>query len=376
MKIAFISRHPAPYRDPLMARLNSAMVGEIEFFNELPFDDGHGFWDLKEHGYSASDLYPNGLGRIGRLAHLLKKFVFGQYDFVLWSGFIAAEMTVAMFVSAVLGKRYGFAADTAKQAPLRGLRKFIKKTIVRRASLIFVPGEAGARFWTETYGVPKERIMLGAYALDGAKIAASIDALRNERAKIRAAYGIASDDTVYLMVANMIPSRHYPVTTEAFSRFAQGRKDMKFVIVGRGPDYPQMKAYASAHPEIVPIDGVSFDKMLSLYAMADVYVHGGTEPASTALVIGAIAGLPLISSKAVGCAFDVLRDGESGVEVRDYLSVADWTKAFERMQSMREDWDRLGARGVELAEALDVGKTASAFMAYMRSFACALEGGK
>lgn len=366
MKTAFISRHPAPYRDPLMARLSAAKGKDIDFFNELPFDDGHGFWDLKEHGYSASDLYPKGLGRVGRLAHLLKKFVFGRYDFILWPGFIATEMTIAMFVSAVLGKRYGFAADTVKQAPLKGLRKFIKKTIVRRASLIFVPGEAGARFWTETYGVPKERIVLGAYALDGAKITANIGALRNERTKIRVTLGISPEDTVYLMVANMIPSRHYPVTTEAFTRFAQGRKDVKFVIVGRGPEFPLMKAYAAEHPEIVPIDGVSFDKMLSLYAMADVYVHGGTEPASTALVIGAIAGLPLISSRAVGCAWDVLRDGESGTEVHDYLSVGDWARAFERMQSMGADWCRLGARGAKLAELLEADKVASAFMVQMR----------
>lgn len=363
MKVAFISRHPAPYRDPLLKRLAADSRLSVEIFNELPLDAGHDFWDLKEHGYEARDLYPKGAGRVRRIGHLLTTFVFGKYDFVLWSGFNTLEPTLAILIAALLGKRYGFMADTVAQRPIAGVRAWLKRIIVRNASLIFVPGEAGASFWKKTYGVNAKSLAKGAYALDGFSLEREIVALRASRNEIRARFGIAPEEKVFLMVANMIPTRHYPIMAAAFERFCSRHAECRFVMVGKGPDYKAINEHARHCRGLVAVNGCSFDEMKSLYAISDVYVHGGTEPASTALVIGAIAGLPLVSSDAVGCAEDVLIDGQTGVKTSDYLSEDAWLAAFEEIYSKRSLWSEMGRAAREVSKVLDVEKVHEALVA-------------
>lgn len=354
MKLAIVSRHPAPYRDPLLRRFANDSRFETEVLNELSFDAGHDFWDLKEHGYDAKPLFGSSKRRFGRILHLIRRVVFGKYDFVLWAGFNTFELTVAVFLSALFRKHYGFMADTVEQRAINAFRLWVKRFIVRHAALILVPGKAGSKFWHETYGVPMEKICEGAYALDGEKMRNELAELRVRRDELRQKYGLGIDDTVYLMVANMIRTRYYPITSAAFGKFAALHPGNRFVMVGRGTDLEVMQQAARQNAALVVVPGCSFDEMKALYALADVYVHGGTEPASTALVIGAIAGLPLISSDAVGCSADVLRDGESGVKVADYLSKADWENGFLRLYEHRREWKMMGACADALSRDMDV----------------------
>lgn len=362
MRVAIISRHPAPYRDSFLARICRRDDVQVDVFNELPLDKGHTFWNLSEHGYLARVLFPSDAGWVSRFLSLLKNFVFGSYDLVLWPGFLTPEITLAAFIGALVRRRYGFAADTVSQGEIRGVRKWVKNLIVSRATLIFVPGDCGASFWRKEYGIPIRKIVKGMYALDGIGIEREIGELRRSRDEIRTRYGLSFGDTVFLMVANMIPTRNYPITAEAFVRFANGRRNFKLVIVGSGPDLPRMQAFANGHLEIVVLNGVPFQEMLSLYAMADVYVHGGSEPASTALVIGAIAKLPLVSTKKVGCFFDVVQDGVSGVDAKDPDSVADLEDAFTRIEALRDRWQEMGVSARELSKSIDVENVVEEFV--------------
>ncbi len=353
MKIAYISRHSAPYRDPVLRKLLNCPQFELNVYNELPFDKGHSFWDINEHGYDAKQLFPPEVGVLSQVRILLMGFVFGDYDFVLYPGFMTSSIVVAMIISALFGRKFGFSADTIKEHSETKLRMFIKRFIVRRASLIFVPGGGGYNFWRREYNVPDDKIVKGAYALDNSVLMRKISMYQKNKVEIRKKYGLIPIDTVFLMVANMIPTRHYPITTDGFIKFARGQENYKFIIVGNGPELDAMKKKAVEHPELIVLGGVPFDEMLSLYAIADVYVHGGEEPASTALVIGAIAGLPLASSNAVGCSVDVLSDGKSGVLVDNHLNIDSWACAFKRLIETRAEWLTYGLEARSRAEILD-----------------------
>ena len=355
MRIAFVSCHPAPYRDPLLRRLTSEEPKfRTDVYCELSFDAGHSFWNLENSGYEMRPLFDKGQSRLMRFYACVKNLVLGRYDLIVWSGFMHAETTLACLLCAIIGKRYAFTADTVKSRSRGGVRRLIKGFIARRASFILVPGLAGIDFWHKEFGIPTERILKGAYALDGAKIAETVEKRRQERDLIREKYGIAKDAVVFLMVANMIPTRHYQVTAEGFLKFVKAHSRCQFVAVGRGPELDRMQSLSQRNPELVVVPGCSFNEMLSLYSAADVYVHGGTEPASTALVIGAISGLPIISSDAVGCSYDVLEDGESGLKVGNYLSSDDWCTAFEKMLKARENWSGMGHKARVLSRVLDV----------------------
>lgn len=137
---------------------------------------------------------------------------------------------------------------------------------------------------------------------------------------------------------------------------------MRFVMVGKGHDLERMEMMAKVHPELIVIPGVSFAEMQELYAAADVYVHGGTEPASTALVIGAIAHLPVMSSPAVGCTADVVREGVTGCLIRDFLSEDEWTAAFRKMWDQKRNWGRYGEMARRLSQAIDCANVVEPFV--------------
>ena len=362
MRVAYISNHPAPYRDAFLSRFVKIPDLDVSVFSMFPNDSGHDFWNLKTPDYDAPVLAQYGESRWKLLWRLLRGFVFTRkYDIVFWPGIFCFYLKIPILLCALFRKRYAFSADSVKQPPISRLAFGIKRYIVGHAAFVFVPGEASVGFFTTTFGVPRDKIIKGAYALDGVSLENKIDFLRKDRTAIRKRLGLMDSDFVFLMVANMIKTRHYPVTGAAFIRFAVKYPNAKFVMVGNGTEREMMENMAEKYDCLRVIPGCPFDEMLKLYASADVYVHGGTEPASTALVIGAIAKLPLISSPAVGCYYDIVRNNESGIAVQDYLSEEEWESAFERVMSKQEDWQRMGAKGRELSQALDIDKAVVAF---------------
>ena len=362
MRVAFVSNHPAPYRDPFLGRIVKRSDIEVDVYSLFSEDTGHRFWGLESPPYRNKVLVPEPCPPKWRtLLKLLRMFVFGKYDCVCWPGFHWSYLIECMILQVLLGKKYVISADTVSQRPTGWISFHIKRLLVRHAHMIFVPGIASRDYFVRTFAVSAEKVCKGTYALDSKSICDKVTALRKSRDAIRTRYGISASDKVFLMVANMIKTRHYPITASAFLNVSKKFPDVKFVMVGVGPDLEQIQNLASENAVLKVVPGVSFDGMLELYAMADVYVHGGKEPASTALVIGAITALPLLSSRAVGCSWDCLEDGKSGCLVSDYLSEGEWIHGFERMLENKHLWTDWGQRARELSQALDVELTVENF---------------
>lgn len=366
MKVALISKHPAPYRDALIGALIKNSGGAVGAYNLYDSDSGHKFWALAKPEYAVKCIVNAGEKITGfrLLIRLIKSFVTtSRYDCVVWPGYDEWPVRIAILVSALLGKKYVLSIDSVEQPKVCKLTFAIKRWMVLHAALVFVPGQASKRFLMETFALPESKIVCGVYALDGNRIEKKIFELRQNGARkdVRKRLAIPQGSTIFLMVANMIPTRHYPITSAGFVEFAAKYDDCTFVMVGKGPLYAEMSSYAKEHACLRAIEGCSFEEMLELYAAADVYVHGGKEPASTALVIGAIAHLPLISSDAVGCSYDVLRDNESGFKVADYMSAHEWSNAFALAKSKSAFWQEFGDKGRALSLKLDVDRVSVEF---------------
>ena len=362
MKLAFVSAHPAPYRDPFLRRLAARTDIDVKIFSLFSDDNNHSFWNLEEHGYPSELIGKRSEHWFRLFLRLLRRVILGGSDVICWPGFHRPCTKAAMIACALFGKRYGFCADSICQPDRGGIAMTIKRFVVRRASFIFVPGKASRDFFVKEFGYPMERICLGQYALEGRQIEENVLRLRSEKkGELRRKYGLADGDVVFLMVANMTPTRHYPITAAAFKRFAERYPEAKFVMVGAGPEREKMQEMASTAESLMVIPGVSFAEMQELYALADVYVHGGAEPASTALVIGAISHLPLISSPAVGCSADVVKDDKTGVLVKDCMDEGKWIQGFSRLMECREKWNGFGDEARRLSEPLDCDEAVGRF---------------
>ena len=358
MKIAFISMHPAPYRDALIGKFIHSFHGDVDVFNLYGSDVGHKYWLLSEPAYTTTCIVAE-TERISQLRlsfRLMSRFVFSRrYGCVVWPGYVQWSVRAAILMSALFRKKYILSIDSVEQPHISKVVFAIKKWMVKHAALLFVPGKASKTFLMERFAIPGSKIVCGAYALDVATLEKKILELRasDVRPAVCDKLGISKDAKIFLMVANMIPTRMYPVTSSGFVEFASSHENCVFVMVGRGPDYEQMRLYANNNSCLRTIEGCSFADMLKLYAAADVYVHGGKEPASTALVIGAIAHLPLISSDDVGCSADLLIDGKTGFKVADSRSAVLWQEAFNRAFSDQSVWQAMGDEANRMSIALD-----------------------
>lgn len=360
MKIAFVSNHPAPYRDDFLWCLVQREEFTTEVYSLVPNDNGHAFWKLKKPPYD-NKIIGSHTDPAWKFCVRCLRLLFKGYDFICWPGIFGWYLKMPVLVSALLGLRYAITADTVEQIPLSWFKRKMKRFIVRRASLVFVPGRASMNYFMKEFGIDGKKIVTGAYSLDVIRLELEVMRLRRERAMIRKKLGICEGDIVFLQVANMIPTRHYPITVKGFLGFAQNKDNVKFVIVGKGPDLEKMKAVSIENSTVKVVPGCSFEEMLSLYAAADVYVHGGKEPASTALVIGAIAHLPILSSDAVGCSADVLEDRHTGIRVCDYLSSDEWRKGFGSIYKSKDLWHAWGDAANSLSRRYDAASCAQGF---------------
>jgi glycosyltransferase involved in cell wall biosynthesis len=174
------------------------------------------------------------------------------------------------------------------------------RAILRRAAAVLVPGAASRRYmmW---YGVRPDIIFEGYYTFDAAVIKEEVDRQRMNRGGIRERMEIPEEAFVYLMVANLTPRRQHLGLLEAFRR-REVSQNSYLILVGSGSEEGKLREFCARHGlnNVRFLGNVGFDELPTYYAASDAYVHTGQEPYSTALMYGAIAGLPVISSVEVG----------------------------------------------------------------------------
>jgi glycosyltransferase involved in cell wall biosynthesis len=315
--VGVLSMHPAPYRDPTYAEVSRRGRIRLQVLTLSESDGGHPFWDLEKPNYPNTFL---GRGyRIGRgqcihpgLIRLLHDF---HFDAVVISS-LSATMRLAMLFCWLNGVPYVYSSDGVFNERLhpvgRIVRSFRDRLVASRAGAVFVPGRA-ARVYVESLGVPAARVFEGCYQLDTNRIHNAVEETRMWRDRLRAELGIGQSCFVFLMVANMIPARHHQFLLNAF-HVVRAHSDSYLVLIGEGPERQSLEEICqTSHYENVRIaGGVSYKDLPEWYAACDAYVHSGYEPYSTAVAYAATAGLPIVSSNAVGAAQDYVVDGVTG----------------------------------------------------------------
>jgi hypothetical protein len=179
MKLAFVSSHPAPYRDSFLGGLVRNGKFTTDVFSLFPKDSGHDYWQLEASPYENKVIVTqDGTAGWRVFLRLLKTIVFGGYDCVCWPGFSPFYLALCMLIQVLCGKKYTIAADTVSQRKIGGGAFQFKKFLVRHASLIFVPGVRSRDFFVDTFNVETSRVCLGAYSLDGVLLEEKIGRFR------------------------------------------------------------------------------------------------------------------------------------------------------------------------------------------------------
>ena len=238
-------------------------------------------------------------------------------DVVLITGWYSVTLVRALFACRRLGVPTLYRGDSHLLSGPLGWRRplWVLKTkfLLRQFDGFLSPG-VRVREYLSGYGVPDYRIFQVPHAVDNEMFAAAAAPYQHPdvRAAARLRWGITPDAFVVLFVGKLVESKRPLNVVRAVARLAPGATLM---VVGSGPLEEAVRTEAAKLNVSLRMAGfLNQGQLGEPYALADCLTLPSDFPETWGLVVNeALAtGLPCVVSNAVGCAPDLVRDGETG----------------------------------------------------------------
>ena len=213
-------------------------------------------------------------------------------------------------------------SDTPEGRPVRHWRRLFKQLFypyLLRLPTRFLPGGTRQARYLAGFGVRQDRITVAQMTVDVCAIRRFCAMDRKAvRAAARTSWGMLFDERIVLFVGRLEPYKGVEVLLSAFARSVQGENELRLAIVGDGSLRPRVEALALDHDRrIIYLGRLSGDDVLRAYVAADFVVLPSLTDGWGLVINEAMAcGLPVIVTDRVGCADDLVRDGETGLMVR------------------------------------------------------------
>jgi glycosyltransferase involved in cell wall biosynthesis len=232
-------------------------------------------------------------------------------------------------------------------------REAVKRRLVRQFSAALVGGTPHREYVVEL-GLPPDRVFDGYDVVDNDYFAAGADAARADAAALRNRHGLP--ERYFLASGRFIAKKNFPRLVRAFSayRASAGAGGWDLVILGDGPEKPELlrQIDRAGVRDAVRLPGFKpLSDLPTYYGLAGALVHASTTEQWGLVVNEAMAaGLPVVVSRACGCAADLVTDGVTGFTFDPYRE-AELTRALLTVAA--PDFDRAAtgrAAGGRIAE--------------------------
>ena len=225
-------------------------------------------------------------------------------------------------------------------------RKGMLRTLYRCVSFALAIGKNARRHFEE-HGVPAERIVSAPHCVDNTLYRGQADRWRVRREETRRELGMGPEKFVVLFAGKLSPRKDPALLVRAVGASRHSSR-LGLVFVGDGVMRAELESLAS---EVVPggavFTGFQNQSMIGkYYAAADCLVLPSRSGETWGLVANDAMnfGLPVIVSDRVGCAGDLVRDGETGYTFPAGDAAA-LSARLDALAGRPERAARMGARG-------------------------------
>jgi glycosyltransferase involved in cell wall biosynthesis len=375
IRLAAVAASPVIYQTILYRRLatDSRIDLTVIFASSggvRPYDAGFGnrlvVWDEDllagyEHQFLRRADRNNVLGGFFALSDLdvIRCIRNGQYDAVwvhgysyltLWLAVLAARSRKLPLLlreeQTLLHKRSRF-REVARRVGLGSLFRSVTGLYIGSNNRDFL------RF----YGVPDTRLYPAPYCADNEALQQQANTLAAEREGARERFGIMGPDPVVLFVGKLVPKKDPLTLVEAFRKVCL-RLACRLLVVGEGPLEQRMRTSLSAN-DLTNVTFAGFlnrSEIAAAYAAADIFCLPSAFHETWGMVVNEAMNfsLPIVVTDKVGCARDLVREGENGhvVPAGDAVALA---AALAELIADPEQRHRYGRRSLEIISAWHVG---------------------
>lgn len=375
--MAHVVSHPIQYFAPLYREL--AARDEVElivyFCSDVTLGEFHDEefgreirWDADLVSGFTWRVVPSGRGRSLRAVRrqpqldLFRELVAARYDVIWIHGYAYPNAWLAAFASMVSGAALLIREEQTllhrRVFWRRVLKGILIRALFRRASGLYI-GEENRRYFAH-YGLAPESLFAAPYAVDNSALRRALATMSGCRDEIRRQWGITDDAPVVLFSGKLVNKKDPLLLLRAYARI---REDCPcwLVIAGDGPLGPAIDSEVVRReiPGVLRLGFVNQSELPTVYAAGDVLVLPSAYGETWGLVVNEALNfsLPVIVSDKVGCAADLVRDGQSGfvVPAGDVNVLASRLGLLVRDAELRR---RFGARGRAIVDEYSIGRTA------------------
>ena len=189
-------------------------------------------------------------------------------------------------------------------------KRLIQRQLVRRYDGFLPIGSANRDFY-RSYGIDETRMTDARYCVENERFSQAALLAQPRRAELRKAWGIPESATCYLFCGKFESKKHPLELVNAF-RDASPVGTIHLLMVGDGVLRSECENIAAPFTTFTGF--LNQSQIVDAYVAADVLVLPSDHGETWGLVVNEAfaCGLPAIVSDQVGCAQDLIRQGETG----------------------------------------------------------------
>ncbi len=341
MRVLLLNNVPAPYFDPLFARVGREAGWELTVCYSSDWNRDVG-WEAEAVAQNDAhrtvildrrkpDLKARFGSSVAASAALFEMLRREQPDCLLIYGYTLLPQMTALLWAMAAKTPYVLAGDAnVYNDAATGWKRFVKsvwlKLVVRCAAALLAVGTANRLFW-QSYGAQAERIFDARFAVDNEFFARESLARGAEAQRLRQELGLAGK-VVFLFVGRLVKRKNVDLILHAARQLNDKR--IAVVIAGSGEERESLEALAAGDARIVFAGNVAPKELPLFYALADALIlPAGREPWGLVVNEAMACGLAVIAHKHCGAAVDLV-DAENGARL-DGFSVDELAAAIRRI---------------------------------------------
>ena len=262
-----------------------------------------------------------------------------QPDVIAINGYTIPESRAAIFWARKNRKAVVLTCDSNYfDAKRKWYREAVKKCIIRLCDAGLVGGSS-AKDYMVRLGMQSDKIFLGYDAVDNEYFTSASNEVKSKESKLRKQHGLP--DKYFLSSNRFIPKKNLFRLLDAYKSYLNKVKDgWKLVLLGDGELMPKIRLHIEnlGLRSMVVLPGFKQYKDLPVYySLAKCYIQASTLEQWGLVVNEAMAsGLPVLISNKVGCAIDLVKEGENGWTF-DPFSAEKMSKCLLRMHKLSQE---------------------------------------
>ncbi len=364
LRVAIVNTHPIQYFAPLYAYLSRECGIEVtalylsDFSLRGATDEGFDQavkWDIDLlSGYEARFLGKRSETRqLGGFLSMVGPELWpeirdGRFDALIIHGHYLACHFLALAAAKWSKTPVFLRGETHSGLRRTGVKAMLRTPllwpILHSFDAFLAIGSANARYYA-TMGIPQERIFFVPYTVDNERFAKQARLSPAERDILIASLGLEPSRPVILFAAKFEDRKRPGDLIRAYAHLRRTGTDAQLAMVGSGALDTELRELATAEgvSDIVFPGFRNQSELPAIYGACDVFVlPSENEPWGLAVNEAMAAGAPIVLSREIGCAEDLVADGVNGriFDARDIESLAEALRDVisdrGRMRAMRE----------------------------------------